>query len=344
MKPKYCSCSKNFFQVVGFLFFVSVSASYSAGVNGGVYCYNEAVKYETKFPFLSQTETSDARQANFTLWLPKDIKTVKALVVISQHGSGAHLFQDSRLQELALNLNLGIVGLLGPGAQIGVAPGVLENALDNLGKQSGHPEISNAPMVVFGMSNGSAFSGGYASRVPRRILGWITYHPGNPRLYARPELFAIPGMVVIGETDAYAGLSYGTPEHPEHPEQNTLLEFERVRRENGALTQFIVEPGVGHKHDDKNSWPIIFEFIKALINVRLPAGADPVNGAIALKQINASDGWLGEIWDSKVGGGQELKIVSYGDYKGDLGKTSWLISKEYALEWQKMSRDGYLTP
>jgi hypothetical protein len=198
---------------------------------------------------------------------------------------------------------------------------------------------------------------------PERVIGWIAYHPGSDVLFSRecdssavrkavsrdprnawlskkpPPLYAIPGLVVVGEVDALAALSKGTRENPDG---NTQLAMEKARREHNALMQLIVEPGAGHGHIEGKSWTIVLAFIKSVFEMRVPAEYDAMQGRAKLKQANPADGWLGKNWDVKIGGGQDLAIMAKNDFNGDRGTTSWLQNEAYAKQWQEFCRNGTL--
>lgn len=333
---------------------------WASDVHGREFEYKTTAKYEAGYQVMAVRSTPEAKQADFTLWIPDGPKRLRGLVVISRHGSGESLYSDDQLRQLAAKLQLGVVGLIGDSVQRGVAPGVLEDALAKLAELSGHPETIAIPIITFGMSNGTGFSCGYPCMRPDRVIGWIAFHPGSDMLFSRrfdaahlqeavrsdpankwlltnpPALFSIPGLVVVGEVDELAGLGKGTSDKTNG---NTLVAFENVRREHDALMQFIVEPGVGHGHNGSKSWTIVLEFIEAIADLRLPSRQDGDDVPKA-KRINRADSWLGENWVPSVGGGQQLEIGPARSFKGDRGKMSWLPTSTYARKWQEFSREG----
>jgi hypothetical protein len=350
-----------FFGVIVVYGMVWASPTPAADAPGDVFKYTTNVNYEAGSPLLLLRPTNEVRQADFSLWLPKSIKKVRCLVAISQHGSGADFFANQQLRQLAAEMNMGLVGFIGDGVQRGMRPRVLEDALSKLAAQAGHQEITAAPMFTFGMSNGTGFSCGYACMCPERVVGWIAYHPGNDALFSRecdagavrdavsrdsenawlskspPPLYAIPGLVVVGELDALAGLSKGTREKPDG---NTQFAFDKARREHNALMQFIVEPGAGHEHIEGKSWTIVLAFIKSVFEMRVPAEYDATQGLARLKQASTNRAWLGKNRDAKIGGGQDLAIIPESEFNGDRGTTSWLPNEAYAKQWKEFCRIG----
>lgn len=344
------------------LFWLAAQPLWASAVQGREFEYKTTGKYEAGYQVMAVRSTTEPKQADFALWVPDGAKQLRGLVVISRHGSGESLYLDEQMRQLAAKLKLGLLGMIGDSVQRGVAPGVLEEALAKLADQSGHEEVKSAPIITFGMSNGTGFSCGYPCMQPERVIGWIAFHPGSDLLFSRqfdadrvreavaqdpdtkwllsnpPPLYSIPGLVVVGEVDELAG--FKKPD-PEKPIGNTLLAFENARREHDALMQFVVEPGVDHGHNGSKSWTIVLEFIEAIAKLRLPsqqaAGEVPTP-----KAVNRKISWLGKDWEQSVGGGQQLEIMPSGSFKGDRGKTSWLPTREYARKWQEFSREGTL--
>jgi pimeloyl-ACP methyl ester carboxylesterase len=327
------------------------------------YEYKTKVHYEAGNQVIAPRSTPDPKQADFALWLPANVERISALIAISRHGSGESFFRNQQIRALATELNLALVGFIGDGVQRGVAPGVLENALVQLAAQSHHEEIKHSPIVTFGMSNGTGFSCGYACMQPERVIAWIAYHPGSDLLFSRqfdpkvvadaiahdaenqwldqspPPLYAIPGLVMLGEVDELAALSKGSPEKPAG---NCQLAVERARRQHNALMQLIVEPGLGHGHRGDASWGIVIEFIRTMVELRVPMTTDNNKERPRLNVVNIDDGWLGMNWNAAIGGGQQLAILPCTKFNGDRGVTSWLPTEQYARHWQDFSKNGAL--
>ncbi|MDP2989013.1 MAG: hypothetical protein Q8O57_00405, partial [Kiritimatiellota bacterium] len=114
------------------------------------------------------------------------------------------------------------------------------------------------------------------------------------------------------------------------------------RKENNALMQLVVEPGVGHGHNASKSWTIVLAFIKTLFALRVPQDADLAKGPVKLKAIKEADGWLGQNWNAQTGGYQKLPIAAYADFSGDKAQASWLPTADYARQWQEFQNAGFI--
>jgi hypothetical protein len=309
---------------------------------------------EPKTPYAWPFTTADGL---FHLWLPKDASTIKGLLVFPYHGTGEQWSKSPEVQELATELGCGIVafdqlGKLPHGTQLGF-PGTekspdtrLLNALAELAKQSGHMEIVNAPLCLFGHSNATVFVGGFGGKHPERVFAWIAFKSAFGKQFSEPAIYPIPGLVLSGENDT----SYF---------QDQLTTVKKLRRENHARMHMIVEPGGGHWPEGPRgtkTLPIVIAFIRTTFHLRLPADADPSKGPPKLIDAAEEKGWLGKnldgvrvrdekfqwSWETPVVVGQLLEIAPYAQFAGDKSEASWLPTGEYARKWREFCHTGML--
>ncbi len=196
---------------------------------------------EPKTPYAWPLTTADGL---FHLWLPKDAPTIKGLLVFPYHGTGEQWSESPEVQGLAKELSCGIVafnqlGKLPDGTQLGF-PGNdkspdtrLLDALAELAKQSGHMEVVNAPLCLFGHSNATAFVSGFGGKHPERVFAWIAFKSAFGKQFSEPAIYPILGLVISGENET----SYF---------QDQLATVKKLRRENHARMHMIVEPSGGH--------------------------------------------------------------------------------------------------
>ena len=268
------------------------------------------------------------RHAFFHLWIPKNTRVAKALLVFSWHGSGGPLAEHAELRYLAGAMNCAVVGFGGETVKRGFSPSrILLDALTDLAKQSRHPEVAHAPMLVFGHSNGTGFSAGFTSQEPQRVFAWIAFKSACGRQFSKPAIYGVPGLVISGEKDR----SYFTDQ---------LTTVERLRHDHHALMHMIVEPNAGHGPNRYKSYTILMAFIRTMFELSVPADADPTRGPVTLVRPLEADGWLGRNWDKAVGGGQQLPIAPYAAFTGDKTRASWLPTEHYTRQWQEFSRTG----
>lgn len=269
----------------------------------------------------------------FDLWMPDGIGTARGIVVMSGHGSGERLYTHVELRKIARELKLALFKFVGNPMQRGFWPRrLLDERLKAFAQSSQHPELVNAPLFLYGHSNGTGFSAIYPAVEGSRVWAWISMRPGTTFQVYQPAAARIPGMVIFGEDDAF----FARPSKEEN-----MAVVEAMRKKHHALWHYAVEPKTGHGPGDK-TWPLVFSFLRHSFAARVPADADASKGPVKLTEVNAESGYLGKNWDSKTGGYQTLPISPSADFTGDKASASWLLNAAYAADWQTFQRDGQL--
>ena len=293
----------------------------------------------------------------FHLWLPQDASAIKGLLVFPLYGAGEPWSVSPEVQELAKELNCGIVafnqqGKLPDGTNLGF-PGndkspdtLLLDAFAELARQSGHREVANAPLCLFGHSNATAFVSGFGGKHPERVFAWIAFKSASGGQFSEPAIYPIPGLVISGENDR----SYFSDQ---------LATVKKLRKENHARMHMIVEPSGGHGPEGPRgtkTLAIVMAFIRTTFHIRVPADADPSKGPPELIDAAEEKGWLGKnldavrvrdekfqwSWETPVVVGQSLEIASSAEFAGDKSEASWLPTQEYARQWQQFCHTGSL--
>ena len=265
------------------------------------------------------------------LYVPDGVDVVKGVVVISGHGSGESLFRRKDLREIAGELKLAIFKFVGNPVQRGFWPqGMLDRWLDDFGKKSDHPELVNAPLFLYGHSNGTGFSAVYPAYRPERVWGWVSMRPGVTFQVYQPSAARVPGLVIFGEEDHFLA-------RPSREEN--LAVVQAMRKRHGALWGYAVEPRTGHAPGEK-TWPLVFSFLRQSFAARVPADADPRGGVVKLRGLEVESGHLGTNWDSGLGGYQDLAVGPDAEYAGERETASWLVNGEFAADWRSFQRDG----
>lgn len=270
-------------------------------------------------------------EVRLDLWLPKDLQTVRGVVVMSGHGSGEALFKRADLRKLAQELRLALFKFTGNPMQRGFWPqSLLFEQLRQFGEKSGHPELEHAPLFFYGHSNGTGFSAIFTSYVPDRVWGWVSMRPGITFQVYQPGAAQVPGLVIFGEDDPF--LSRPSKEE-------NLAVVPALRKNHQVLWNIAVEPKTGHGPGEK-TWPLVFSFLRHTFTARVPADAYPKNGPVKLQTLTVESGHLGQNWQTKPGGYQNLIAVPFADFSGDKSTASWLLNEAYAADWQRFQRDG----
>lgn len=186
--------------------------------------------------------------ADFKFWLPKDVTTVRAVVVLvpGSNGDGRNMADDPFWQEFATRQRAALMGCRftdKPHDQafiedyVNVSKGSGQAVLDVLAKfatRTNHPEVATAPLLMWGMSAGGQFNYEFTAWKPERVAAFIVNKGG---IYYSALLSkaarAVPGMLFVGGTDLQSRI-------------DTITGIFAVNRRGGAVWSLVVEPGLGH--------------------------------------------------------------------------------------------------
>lgn len=269
----------------------------------------------------------------FDLWVPDGIGTARGIVAITGHGSGETLYKHAEMRKIAQELHLALFKFVGNPMQRGFWPrSLLYERLKDFGAKSQHSELANAPLFLYGHSNGTGFSAIFTATEGARVWGWVSMRPGTTFQVYQPDAAKVPGMVIFGEDDGF----FARPTK----EQNMAV-VEAMRKKYHALWHYAVEPKTGHGPGEK-TWPLVFSFLRHSFAARVPADADSSKGPVKLNDIKVETGFLGQNWDAAKGGYQTLPVAPLMKFPGDRNTASWLLNEAYAADWQTFQRDGQL--
>jgi len=203
---------------------------------------------------------------------------------------------------------------------------VMQNALKQLAVDSKHPELVNAPYVATGFSAG----GGFASR----LLG------ENPdKVIASVIVGSRLNLTGITPTASHLGtpacIINGEHEHGEHEEGGMAAVVAPVLaayRPKGALWGWMAVPGIGHERDGQEV--LAMPMLDAAVRIRYSTDGDLRKGPLNLKRVDPKSGWIADNTTWKSG----LTVITPAkDFKGDLGKTSWLLNEDLAFIYRAYS-------
>lgn len=266
---------------------------------------------DARTPSAQRTE-----QVVFQAYVPKAAARLKAAFWLTRHGIGS--IDHPRLRAFADRNEVALVSVKGNPVQRGFYPvDVLDPHLARLGQMLKRPELAALPVITFGHSNGTGFSGIIASRRPGRTLAWISYHSGAAFHLQFPRVEGVPGLVMHGLIDPFF----------KNGQEATV---KHLRRQRHAPLTFMLEANVAHGPVDKDqnaTWDFIAAYAEAALRTRLNADG-------TVKPVVLEQGWLGAWYDGAKGGQQELAIAPYAAFKGDPAAANWLPDETYAKVWQ----------
>lgn len=270
----------------------------------------------------------------FDLWLPEGISTTRGIVAISGHGSGETLYKHPEMRRIARELHLALFKFVGNPMQRGFWPrSLLDERLQAFAQKSQHLELNNAPLFLYGHSNGTGFSAIFPATEGTRVWAWVSMRPGTTFQVYQPGATQVPGMIIFGEDDPF----FARPS-----KQENMAVVEAMRKKHNALWHYAVEPKTGHGPGEK-TWPLVFSFLRHSFATRVPVDADPAKGPVKLNELKTDMGYLGQNWDATKGGYQTLPVAPIAAFTGDKAIASWLLNAAYATDWQTFQRDGQLT-
>src|SRR5258708_7686714 len=263
----------------------------------------------------------------YTLWIPDNIKTVRA-VIVHQHGAsipaaqaGATSAYDLHWQALAKKWNC---VLLGPSYHvlndaIDLTPGGAElwfdpkqgsdraflRALDEFATKSGHAEIATVPWCLWGHSGGGIWANVMSILHPDRVLaaflrsGTATMFRSRPEFIqpeVPPAIYEIPTMV-----------NFGVGERGNRPWDGSIATFQEYRAQ-GAPIGFAPDPRTGHFCGDARYLAI--PFFDACLQMRLTEWSN------ILRPVDLSSAWLATPFGDTA--------TAAAEFKGDPKKAAWL--------------------
>lgn len=254
--------------------------------------------------------------AEVRIWIPAEVQKIRG-ILLNFHGysgdsrpitSNETWKRFARKHHFALMGTHFYDGTLVEFKRAGTGSGdLLLKALTEFGQKSNHPELSQLPFCVWGMSLGGASSCFFADWIPERVIAFAAVN-GNGRIY-KEETRQAPALIFMSNTDNIV-----LPEG--------VLKFYMEHRAKGALWTLLMNWDVGH--NDKGTDKIILPFFDSMIKTRLSK-----KQSTKLTSLSEENGWYGDIstWN------QTAQIFPC---KGEIQKDStvWIPNKNLAIHWK----------
>ncbi len=274
-------------------------------------------------------------KAAFRLWLPDDSATIRgvAILVPGLEGDGRPMADDSFWQEFARRQNFALVACFLKGrpnyksayyhAHDGTGKALLD-ALKTFAGQARHPELENAPLILWGHSAGGQFNYEFACWKPQRVIAFIVNKGGYYAAKSSPETRHVPAILFAGEKDTELRV------------RNIKALFD-VNRRQGALWALAIEPNAGH--EPGRTRDVALAFFETIIPLRLPvssASASTSSAPVAIKELKEDAGWLGDLKTS------EIRAASQMAGKSKDG-CAWMPDEAMSGQWQAFVKGEPLT-
>jgi hypothetical protein len=192
----------------------------------------------------------------------------------------------------------------------------LLDALSAFAQHSGHPELAQAPLLLWGMSAGGEFNYEFTGWKPERVVAFVVNKGGIYFSALLPEAARrVPGLLFVGEEDL--------------DERTRIIGgLFALNRRAGALWALAPEPKVAHVVGRSQEMAAIF--FDALLELRVGGNATSVGGSAAgIRKLEERSGVIAEL------SGKDLRPARDGPEPTHL--TAWLPTERVGRAWQALS-------
>jgi hypothetical protein len=264
-------------------------------------------------------------KAIFRLWYPENAKTLSGIIVLTpgSNGDGRVDINDLFWQQLAQKNNFALVGCYFTDIQheemniekyANAKEGSGQALLDGISlfaKKSGHTELANAPLLLWGHSAGGQFNYEFACWKPERVIAFVVNKGGfYYTALASMQTRKVPGLFFIGAKDMDA-------------RKDIVKGLFSMNRRIGALWAFAEEPEAAHEIGQTKKLAGIY--FNEIIPLRIQSSSE-ANSSNSLLAIPDNSGFIGDINAARY---QSFYKVQESDTP-----TAWLPSSVFAEAWQ----------
>ena len=267
-------------------------------------------------------------KAEGLLFVPRNVSHARAVIVVIKYGLGFdNIFYDPRWRKLAASADAPLLWVrfseIGLSAdEFPIERPVIQGAdalvslLQEIAQKSGHPELADAPVILWGHSGAGGRASLWASQNPQRTLAFVRYHSG-PVTGDVNVVAKIPALYLSGRQDTTA------------PPRAAEDLWKSGRSLNAPWT-FAIEPEAQHgdPKDLEKANDLVIPWIAAVTRQRLsPSGS--------LRSVADGAAWIGN--------NQTAEIRLFGEFTGPKAEASWLPDETTARAWQRMLGGGTRT-
>ncbi len=258
------------------------------------------------------------------LYVPDGVQTIRGIVIYGNGGGidNAPTATNVEIVAFARSIDFAVLGMgyWGCFNDPNEYP-YFERQMNALIMASQHPEMTNAPWIPLGHSNGGSISSGLNILHPEKVIAFIISKAPSclePEASESPAL-RTPGMLINGQDDL--------------PERKTFIStFFANNREAGALWAWAEEADLAHS--ENNTLELKLPFLYECCRLRYPSYMSPTNGPVVLKDLNEFDGWL---VDQRTWSNGLASIYPYADAPGDKRSYGWVPNEYIAKLYQAFS-------
>ncbi len=282
---------------------VSTTASGAEQTQQGAY-WDIAVRLQTPKKDSPRSREGGLEHAPFRLWLPPHRSSIRGLVMNPFY---TRAVTQEHWQAACRLWDFGILATNFFGVKKTEFPRLIDAALKEFARRTGHAELAQARLCLVGMSAGAGMSVTIAEALPDRVIavGPVCLEVG-PRT---AESRQIPILTVFGEKD---GRQY-----------EKLMA--RLTEARAAHARFAIAVQWGRRHEFGRANNLLFPHFHAAIQRRLKGPTEP------LEPFPEVEGWLGDVsdWRERI-----ATIAPFSEYPNAPERAAWLPDATTAHAWQ----------
>lgn len=267
-------------------------------------------------------------KAEFRFWYPSNAGPLQGIVVLvpGSNGDGRAQAEDSVWQTYAALHRLALIACRFTdkphdqnfieeyiNVSRGTGPALL-NAITGFAERAKHPELADAPLLLWGMSAGGEFNYEFVAWKPERVAAFVVNKGGIYYTALAPRAAReVPGILFVGGKD----LEFRT---------NTIAGIFAVNRRGGALWALAEEPGAAHIVG--RSRDVAMVFFEDVLALRVTPPSPNATQPNPLKSVAEKSGFIGDF--------KAKTFQAMGDARAPSVPTAWLPTERVARAWQAM--------
>jgi hypothetical protein len=292
-------------------------------------------------------QSQAADKTEWELWMPPNNAVVKAVFVAPRWGDGATMV---RVIQQHLGAKLGIATLLSRTDELTFkephfVPSI-PKTLSDAATELKHPELANAPLLLWSHSNAAAYIQRSLHVMPERIIAYCLFksafgHNNDlgtgkaaetlPYGYVSPieknsrEKISQAATQVFGQTIWDKNDKISSPGYNQDHERRAMFTNIAAARKQGARIHVTIVQGTHHIIDGQES--LMLNFFETAMAMRLPPDAGASKGPVKLVNVSENKGAFHD-WTTNAVYAQET-FPKDKDHRDSW----WLPTWSYATLW-----------
>jgi predicted esterase len=249
---------------------------------------------EYKATDIPQASENIAQPCDYYAIFPAGDRPVQAAWVLYDRGPDiTHFYSDPEVLAFATRNDLAMVLAVQCPAKHSSEKGEIDMypehglgrslfaALNTLGRESGHPELGKAKLIVLGFSGTGAYFAHFIAYAPDRVLAAILANPGTDdpnnvdTIRLNKKAVAVPELIIVGGVDFICGTV-------------KPYNFYNRYRPKGAPWVYLVQNKIPHCCVN-NTKSFMLDWLQEIIRARHPDPQKP------LVRMSLKTGWYGSI-------------------------------------------------